>query len=273
MIMKKLAALALVLVLPSLALAASACRLLRLRLAAEAVPAGWASITPPKSRSRVDGDAILPVARLLLDGREVWVCVRPTRGQWLLIEPPFPAEAGRSSEAVATLPSGIFGRLRQQIGQGLGGVAESQSPWLARQVRGRLVWEACYPFGTDGRVTLYTLQQPEWVDEPDDLERLKVFRQMLAGGTLQNGAYVVAFSGGLRVMELDRKDTASYIWLDRTAAEAFQTRTSEKAWAIVWLDGAAVVPVALLTPSAPGNPPRLTHLIPGTPTDVLVVPS
>ena len=47
------------------------------------------------------------------------------------------------------------------------------------------------PLGTDGQVTLCTLQNPQWVTESDDLERLQVFRQMLAGGTLQNGAYVI----------------------------------------------------------------------------------
>jgi hypothetical protein len=257
--------------LPAIALAASACRRLRPRLLAAEVPDGWAPLAPSKSRARANVDVLLPVARMLLEGREVWACVRPTGTQWLLLEPPFPAETVELTEATDTAPFGIFGRLRQQIGQVSGDSTTPTSPWLARPIQGRLVWQARYPLGADGQVTLCTIESPEWLPRSDDLDRLAPFQQMLANAKMQSGAYVVSYSGGLRVMEPKRSEVESYAWLDPTAASLCAAALAATAWAIVWQDGASVTPVALVEPSSPGSPARLTHLIPGLPSDLLAV--
>jgi hypothetical protein len=262
--------------LPAVALAESACRLLRLRLQAEAVPEGWAPLAASKSRTRAGLDAVLPIARVLVDGRELWACARPARGQWLLLEPPFPPEPGQPAAPASEAPSGFFGRLRQRIEQAIdapAAPAEPPSPWMSRMLRGRLVWQARLPFGADGRVTVCTLGEPEWAGASEDLERLQPFRQMLANNTMHSGMYVVGYSGGLRIMELSQAEQRSYAWLDQSAGDALRWAPTPKVWAIVWLEGAAVVPVALVTPVAPGSPARLTHLIPGLPSDVLATES
>ena len=240
---------------------------------AEPVPDGWAPPTPPKSRSRTSVDTVLPVARLWLDGREVWAFARPARGPWQLLDPPLPADTARPSELPQQAPDGIIGRLRQQLGQALGPPAAPPSHWLTRRLRGRLVWQARHPLGADGQVTRCTLHEPTWVDEPDDRDNLQVFSQMLAGSTPLTSAYIFAVVGGFRLLELRRDDAAAYVWLDSAAAEAFRTPSAETCWALVWMDGAAVVPVALVAPAGHGSPARLTHLIPGLPSDALALPA
>ena len=75
---------------------------------------------------------------------------------------------------------------------------------------------------------------------------------------------------GFRIKELERDDPASYVWLDPSAAEALGRAPTAKVWAIAWMEGAAVVPVALVTTGSKVSPPRLTHLIPGSPEDLLI---
>jgi hypothetical protein len=93
----------------------------------------------------------------------------------------------------------------------------------------------------------------------------------LTGRILISGALVFPSGGGFRLMELERDDPAAFIWLDPTAADAFGRASTDKVWSIVWTEGRAIVPVALVTRGDRGNPSCLTHLIPGAPEDVLVV--
>jgi len=256
--------------LPAIAVAASACRLLRIQLLASPLPDGWIPLEPLRARSRTGPDTLLPVARLLLEGREVWLCGRVTHTQWLLIEAPFPASTEPVAEPAPV--SGLFGRLRQQVGRALGVTAASGAPWLSRQLRGRLVWQARYPVGADSQVTLCALEDPAWQAEPDQSDRHRHLREILAGRAPLATTYLAATSG-IRLMEIRRADAAAYAWLDPSAADAFAAVPTEKAWAVVWTERAAMLPVALVTPAGWGSPARLTHLLPGSPTDVLSIPS
>lgn len=261
--------------LPAIAVAASACRLLRIRLLASPLPDGWIPLDPLRARSRTGPDTLLPVARLLLEGREVWLCAwvkgtQWTHTQWLLIEAPLPASTEPVAEPAST--PGLFVRLRQRVGRALGVTAASGAPWLSRQLRGRLVWQARYPVGADSQVTLCALEDPAWQSELDQRDRHRHLREILAGRAPPTTTYLAATSG-IRLMEIRRADAATYTWLDPSAAEAFAAVPTEKAWAVVWTERAAMMPVALVTPAGWGSPARLTHLLPGSPTDVLSIPS
>lgn len=260
--------------LPAIALATSACRLLRLRLQSNAVPDGWSPLDQPKRRPGTD--TILPISRLMLDGREVWACARSTRGQWLLVEPPFPFQPETVAAAAKPAP-GIFGRLRQQLGQALGTTETvpdaPPGPWMHRRLSGTLVWRARHPLGPQGDVSLYALDRPAWVTDDADTERsgVQAFRQTLSARILVSGAPVFPMGSGFRLLELQRDDPADYVWLDPTAVDAFGATGSDKVWAIVWTEGGALVPVAIIWRPTASDPARLTHLIPGVPTDVLAM--
>jgi hypothetical protein len=257
--------------LSAIALASSACRLLRLRLLAGEAPEGWVPLMPPRSKPEAGSDTLLPIARLLLDGSEVWACARPTRGQWLLLEPPFPVEQQSTREAAPPEPTGIFGRLRRQIDRALGGEQVRRSPWMQHVLRGRLVWKTRHPLGANNDVTICRLEHAEWDTEPD-LNQLgiRAFYQTLNGRILVSGATVFPMGGGFRLLELERDDPAALVWLDETAAAAFGAAATPKVWTISWTDGKAVMPVAIVTRGDPNRAARLTHLIPGSPEDVLI---
>ena len=264
--------------LRAIALAKSACQLVRARLPVQGPPAGWTVLTPPtrskRSNAKTSPDMLVPIGRLLLDGREVWACARPPRNQWLLLEPPFPPEEAEPTDAAPPLPTGLFGRLRQQLDRALGGEAAPSAPWMHHLLQGRRVWQARYPLGADQDVDLYRLDGAEWVARPEETERygLHAFYQTLTDRILVSGALVFPTGGGLRLMELDRADPAVFVWLDSSAAEVFGRAPTEKVWTISWTEGKSIVPVAIVTRPERGDPPRLIHLIPGSPEHVLTRP-
>jgi hypothetical protein len=249
--------------LRAIALGTSACRLLRSRLPASAPPSGWTPLKRAASGRAPHTEALLPLSRLRLDGREVWVCTRPNRNELLLVEPPFPAPA------VEPAAAGVFARLRREIGQALGGEAAPPGIWLRRRLRGTLRWQAQYPLGVQGDVGFYTLEGAGWAAETDEQDGLHHVRRALASGKLQDGTPLFWTSAGFQIRQLDRDDPAACIWLDPTAAEAFGTASDARPWAIVWLEGAAVVPVARLVLGGPGRSVRVVHLLPGSPSDVI----
>src|SRR5207245_4610724 len=77
--------------LPAIALASSACRLLRARLPADAQPEGeWRPLLPSAPARRLAWDQVLPLARVPIDGSEAWVCQRARGGvasDLMLIDP------------------------------------------------------------------------------------------------------------------------------------------------------------------------------------------
>ena len=259
--------------LQAIALATNACRLLRVRLPGAGVPDGWAPLTPARPKAGSGTDTLVPISRLLLDGREVWACAHPPRNQWILLELPFPAEEPAPSMAPPPARGGLFSRLRRQMDRVLGSEAGAPAPWMHHLLRGRLVWRARYPLGADRDVSLCTLEQPAW--ETAGTETVKygihAFYQTLTGRILISGALVFPSGGGFRLMELERDDPAALVWLDPSAAEAFGRAPTEKVWSIVWTVGNTIAPVAIVTRGERGDLPRLTHLIPGAPEDILVV--
>jgi hypothetical protein len=256
--------------LQAIALAMSACRLLRTRLPSQTVPDGWLPLTPTRKSQSHRTEALVPISRLLLDGREVWACTRTNRNQMLLVEPPLPPDEPAPAPANTDSPKGVFGRLRQRIGLSPAGEPREPSNFLRHRLAGTLHWQAQYPLGTQGDVGYWTLEDPAWVTDHDEQNSLLPFQRLLAANTLQDGTPLFWSSGGFRVHALQRDDAASYVWVDPSAAEAFAMAPTEKVWSIVWLEGAAVVPVALVTPAGKVSPPRLTHLIAGAPEETLI---
>lgn len=261
--------------LRAIALAQSACRLMRTRLPVPGPPDGWTVLAPPKPPRRpkagATSDTLVPISRLLLEGREVWACARPNRNHLLLVEPPFPVEETEATSAAPPEPTGVFGRLRRQIGQAFGGEARASSPWLHHRLQGTLRWRARYPLGVDGDVSCWTLEEPSWEKtEPSSRDVLQGLHLRLSAVKPEDEMLVFWNVNAFRISEIQRDDPAEYTWLDPSAAEALGRAPTAKLWAITWTEGKAVVPLALLTPGSKARPPRLTHLIPGLPEDLLV---
>jgi hypothetical protein len=234
------------------------------------VPDGWAPLSPSRRKVGAGTDMLVPVARLVLEGREVWACAHPPRNQLLLVEPPFPVEEPEPSVAPPA-PAGLVGRLRRQMDRVLGSESGPPAPWMYHLLRGRLVWRARYPLGADRDVSLCALEQPAWETSGSETVQygVQAFYQTLTARVLVNGAVVFPSGGGFRLMELERDDPAAFVWLDSSAAEAFGRAPTKKVWSIVWTVGNTIAPIALVTRGDRGSRPCLTHLIRGTPEDVL----
>lgn len=259
-------------VLPAIALATSACRLLRGRLPGNLPPADWKPLVPQKRRGSAGTDTLLPVSRMLLDGREVWACIWVARNRCILLEPPFPAEAApdEATEPAQSVPvQGIFGRLKRRIGLATDDDTGEPSRWLKERLRGTLVWQARHPLGAEADLALCTLERPVRIAEPDEHKVLSIFRQKLAVNQLEDGMTLFWTAGGLRLVALNRADPAAYCWLDPSGPALLSTALDTTVWSVTWTDGSAVMPLAFLAPGWGGRAPRLVHLLPGTPSDIL----
>lgn len=261
--------------LQAIALAKSACRLMRARLPVQGPPDDWTVLAAPKrskrSKAGTATETLVPISRLLLEGREVWACARPNRNQLLLVEAPFPVEETEVTPAAPPEPTGVFGRLRRQIGQAFGGDTREPSPWLHHRLRGTLRWRAQYPLGVQGDVGYWTLDDPSWEKtESNSRDVLHGFHLHLSTVKLEDNMLVFWNVNGFRIKQLERDDPASYIWLDPSAADALGQAPTPRIWTIVWTEGKAEVPLALLTPGSKSRQPVLTHLIPGLPEAALV---
>jgi hypothetical protein len=261
--------------LPAIALAVSACRLLRVRLLADAAPDEWVPLRPPKPQSGAAVDTLLPMARLLLEGREVWACARPARYDWLLLEPPLPLPEVPGPAAEAASATGLLARLGRQLTGALVSAETPPGPWIRHRLRGRLVWQARYPLGAHSDVAFCTVDRPEWVTDDAETNRhgIHAFHYTLSDRILIPGAPVFPMGGPFKLVELERDDPAAYVWLDPTAADVLAAAPTEKVWAIAWIEGRAIVPIVLIERGGRAQPSWLTHLIPGAPRDRLWRPT
>ncbi|MFN8634758.1 MAG: hypothetical protein U0893_12955 [Chloroflexota bacterium] len=255
--------------LPAIALASSACRLMRARLPGAPMPADWTPLVPPKRRAASGTDTLLPISCLLLDGREVWACLWVARNRCILLEPPFPAEEAPAEPEQAPQGGGVFGKLKRRIGLIAEDAVPTASRWLNERLRGTLVWQARHPLGAEADLACCTLDRAEWVAEADEQKTLSPFRQKLAANALEDGLTMSWTAGGLRVVALNRADSAAYCWLDPSGPALLAASLDTTVWSVAWTDGSAVLPLAFLAPGWGGRAPRLVHLLPGSPSDVL----
>ena len=154
------------------------------------------------------------ISRLLLDGREVWACLWVARNRCILLEPPFPAEEAPAEPEQAPQGGGVFGKLKRRIGLIAEDAVPTASRWLNERLRGTLVWQARHPLGAEADLACCTLDRAEWVAEADEQKTLSPFRQKLAANALEDGLTMSWTAGGLRVVALNRADSAAYCWLD-----------------------------------------------------------
>jgi hypothetical protein len=257
--------------LHTIALAVNACRQLRLRLDDAEVPAGWLPLAAPKRTSRVEPDRLLPIARLRLPGRDVWACAWLGKHRWLLLEPPFP-EPVAAGVAVPVAETGIFGRLRRQLGQVLGGETPAASFWLRRRLSGSLRWLGRYPLGAQHEVACCALDDVAWETDDGMDVLLRAFRESAGADTLTDGHPILAATPGFSVRKVQRGKLDDYVWLDATAEAELRQMPDDQVWMIVWTERGALVPVARIVPGGSGRPARLAHLIPGTPEVILGSP-
>ena len=257
--------------LQAIALASSACHLLRARLLVSEPPDGWQQIRPPKPRKRTTEDTVMPLARLQVGDLEVWACSWPARNQVVLLEPPLPALPEPAPEPANA--GSLMARFQRQLGRALGGEKDDAPPshWLRHQLRGSLRWEARYPLGAAGDIAACTLHDASWLTSPDsgDAEQLRTFRMALAANKVREEATISWSVSGLRTMRLDRNESTAYAWLDPSTAEAFQMYSDLNPLALVWLADNVVAPLALLEPGESGRQSRIVHLVPGLPADVV----
>lgn len=263
--------------LPAIALALSACRLLRARLAVDAAPPGsWAPLVAAKKRSTAASDRVLPVARVALaDDEEVWACTRVSRGfasELLLIEPP---QLEATFSDVVQSASGLVTRLFRGRKGTAGSAGDSAErgvtfPWLRRSIQGQLRWRARYPLGASGEVQHCVLEDASWAAVPKDEEDpLAPFRETLASGKLEDGQMVVRGGGQLRVKQLEAAMATSYVWPAPSTEAAFRSVVSDRHWALAWMQGALTTPLALIVPGGRLHKPRLIHLVPGNPEETI----
>ena len=225
--------------LAAVALAAAACRLLRARLAAEGgpPPGSWAPLEP--ARKKGAPARLLPVARLAIgDGQEAWACLR-LRG----------SQAGE----LLLLPAAPTG----------------PPPSLRRPLAGQLRWQARYPLGASGELQAVALDQPDWqAPWGGDEDPLSDFRARLSSGKLNEGPL---FPGGgpVKVLQIDPAEADLFVWPHPATAAAFQAAATGKGWALAWVDGSLILPLALLSPGGLFRSGRLIHLVEGAPADPL----
>jgi hypothetical protein len=251
--------------LPAVALAASACQLMRLRLLAPEPPDGWQPIVPPRPRTRAANDTLVPLARLLLDGQEAWACAWPARHQAVILESP-PGVPTTSSPA--TTPDGLPGRLRRGLLQAIGGAQGEPSVWMRRRLRGSLRWVGRLAVGATADLPLCALEDAAWVtDERDeDDDQYARFLAGLAMEQVRHSGMIGWYGVSVTVGEIEQARAAEYDWIDPSMASAFSTAARSQSSAL-WVNAHPLTfPVALLEPG-PGA--RIVHLVPGLPSDRL----
>ena len=265
--------------LHAIALASSACQLIRTRLLVSEPPDDWQPIRPPKSRNtraKSTGDVLLPLARVQFSEREVWACGWLNRNQVVLLEPPLPASPTPLLQPAES--GGLLSRMQQRLLRAIAPAEEAVPPlfWLHRKLRGTLRWQARHPVGAASEIAACTMLDAEWQPEEEHAERqqLTAFRTDLAANTVKEDYAPLNWTvNTLRFMRLDRADIASYVWLDSTVATAFSEIASPDAQALVLAADNIVVPLAVLRPGDTHRNARIVHLIPGLPADVLDAPA
>jgi hypothetical protein len=251
--------------LQAIALAASACQLMRLRLETGAAPQGWRQVPRPKSHQGTTNDTLVPLCRLIMDQNEAWVCAWPARSQIVLLAPP-PLEL--PEVAAPPMSVGVLARLKQSVDQAIGRPKGNTAVWLHRRVRGSITWQGRWPVGAGGDLPLCALDNARWV-EADEAERHDQYRDLIHGLAREQASYsgMVGWSGViLSVGELEQARSAEYDWLDPSMAAAFKTHARSTAWALFALAHPLSIPLALLMP---GRTPRIVHLVPGLPCEPL----
>jgi hypothetical protein len=223
--------------LGAVALALAATRLLRARLADTATPTGgWKALESSGRRRASSVERLLPVGRVGLGDGEAWACLR-LRGfasDWVLLDPP-----GR----------------------------DEPRPWLVQQVQGRLRWQARYPLGNRGDVQLVGVEEQRWLPPPEGGEDLLAsFREATLVGKLVDEAPLLRTTMKLQARRLAGDDVANYAWPDPASARAFRSAAgSSLVWAITWVEGSLVTPLAAVTYGLASRA-RLVHLVPGNPS-------
>jgi hypothetical protein len=263
--------------LPAIALATSACQLMRTRLLVSEPPDGWQPIQPPRartSRAPSTGDTLLPIARLQIDDQDVWACAWLARNQVILLESPLPLPPETPDDRSAS--DGLLSRVQQRLRAALSAVGDDvpASFWLRHRLSGRLQWQARLPLGVSGEIAVCTLDDAEWQEDTEGLEQdqVRAFRSALASNSLKDGTALNWSISSVRAMELDRRDAAAYVWLDPTTAAAFHEMASPDMTALVMVTDNVIVPLAALRPGEHLRKPRIVHLLPGLPTDTLDAP-
>jgi hypothetical protein len=258
---------------PALGLALTSCRLLRARLPDDAPPAGnWEPLVAARGR-RQGGERLVPIGRVTLAEGEAWACARLhyyDLREWLLVAPP-PDPPPRDPGDDEIAPRLTQLRLTDLPTHGPGRADDGIAPWLTRPLHALLRWEARLPLGARGDVQMATVVECRWAELPDIREDpFAALRQVLAAGDLLGGKSAYVEHGRLRVISLDAEDAASCVWPDLAMAWAFQDAATSPVWAIAWVDGALVAPLAIVEPGDGTRPARVVHLVHGNPSDKLI---
>jgi hypothetical protein len=264
--------------LQAIALAASACQLMRTRLLAVEPPPDWPLIRPPKSHKRTTDDTVVPLARLTVDGTEVWASAWSARNQVVLLEGPFPdaPQALMLAAQPPPEPTGMLGRLQRRISRALDGTTageqEPPSAWIRQPLGGTLRWAGRHPIGATGDIAVCSLDDAHWTEAPkkdDQSDQFQAFRTSLGANQLRSGFTLTWALSGLKVMVLDQREWAAYAWIDQSAAAAFGQYDDPSPLALVWQIDQIVTPLALLEPGTSGRKSKVVHLITGLPSDAV----
>lgn len=232
--------------LGAVALARTACRLVRLRLPATEPPGEWTPLQPRSRRSKTQ-ITLLPIARMALAGGEAWVCAvmeRHALSGVMLVEPPSPEQPLMMQAAL--LPEGASGP-----------DSSGSMRWLRTEIRDRTQWRVSHvlgPLGAGGRpaapaAVLMRVRLSGGDTTVVTGEQEQHFGPLLNGltrGPMRDGLHATDPPAAFRIRAVTPAAVAGYAWPDATTAAVFQAIAPADGWVLTWERAEIVFPVALL---------------------------
>jgi hypothetical protein len=245
-----------------IALCHAACRMLQARLISP--PPAPTGLQPIPATKEAGSPRLLVVAPLVVAGRPVWACARLERGvavELVLVEAP-PAEPPPETAVPTARPS----IARRMLGRLTGGADASRAPtgpWLHAELRSELAWQETLPLAASA-VHLHALGAGEPLHLPREKEDIAAqAREGIHTSNVVDGEILVRAGGALRLRKVERVLMPGYVWLDAGIPATFERAVSDEGWAIAWMVGQALAPLAIVRPGGILRQAQLLPLIPG----------
>jgi hypothetical protein len=221
-------------------------------------------LQPLAATQESDAPRLLVVAPLVSAGRSVWACARLERGvavELVLVEAP---TLDPSPEAPAAVDRPGFAR--RVLGRLTGAADASRAPagpWLRAELRSELRWQETLPLAS-GAVHRHGLGAGDPLHLPREKDDVAAqARAGLHGGQVADGEILVRAGGALRLRQVERTLMPGYVWLDPNIPPVFERALGDGGWAIVWMVGQSLAPLAVVRPGGLLRQAQLVPLIPG----------
>jgi hypothetical protein len=233
--------------LAAVSLAVATCRLLQVRIAADARPEGdWAALRPTGRRTQPARERFMPISRIVVEATEVWACVRLHGGLAAglhLLELP----AGVTTPAESATPN-----------------RDTSAPWLQWQVEGSPRWRARYRWGSEKEIDHCALVDVEWQQTLElEVGLPTILDQAIDTAKSGQQGAIVRGNVPVRAQLLDENAIKDCLWLDPSHPDLFRASAHETSWALVWSQAGTVTPLAAIRPGQRSRPAAMLHFVPG----------